>query len=67
MARATPTSSDQINDYEHPNVAKDRSVTQLPRTVDTDEDVIVDHNDADDCGAKKMPPRNDLKRDDKNR
>lgn len=75
VSRATPTSSDQINDYDHHSRDKDvcvlRGGTQLPRSsaiceTEHDEEVIVDNADNDDCG-KKNPQRIDLKRDDKNR
>lgn len=75
VSRATPTSSDQINDYDHHSRDKDvcimRGANQMSRNSaicdpEHDEEVIVDHADNDDCG-KKNSQRIDLKRDDKNR
>lgn len=73
VSRATPTSSDQISEYEHPDKdgATIRGSTQMARNnCETahghDEDVIVDNADDDDCG-KKVAPRLELKREDKNR
>lgn len=64
VARATPTSSDQITGYEH---AKDdctiREVT--PLILDQDKEVIVD-NEVDEC-SRKFAQRNRTKLDEKNR
>lgn len=57
VARATPTSSDQISNYDDHN--KDRG-----HSTDIDEEVIVDNTDDEDCPKKS---RICDKQDDKNR
>lgn len=62
VSRATPTSSDQITDYQDQN--RDRA-QQSCGGNDNDEEVIVDNTDDEDCPKKKS--KNCDKQNDKNR
>lgn len=66
VSRATPTSSDQITDYQDQN--RDRAHRESGGGVggnDNDEEVIVDNTDDEDCPRKKS--KNCDKQNDKNR
>lgn len=60
IARATPTSSDQVNEYNHENddsSAVQRSQHQNSNNIcdlDNNEEVIVDNTDDEEC-VKEMP------------
>lgn len=60
VSRATPTSSDQITEYQEQN--RDRAQNCVN---DNDEEVIVDNTDEEDCPKKKS--KNCDKQNDKNR
>lgn len=70
---ATPTSSDQVTDYDHSNddsstirCSTQSSMSNNNCDDDNDEEVIVDNTNDDDA-PKKIMPLKDMKRSDKNR